>query len=258
MQAFLKKTGKALGVLLFWIGVWALLSWRVNQELLLPSPGAVFLRLFELAATGGFWLTLLSSLWKILLSILAAVLLGVLLALATRRFSLLRAFFAPLLSMIKSTPVASFIILALVWMGRSFVPPFICALMVIPIVWENVSAGIANTDPALLELGKVYRLSGGKILRKIYVPSVMPYFLSACRASMGLAWKAGIAAEVLTVPGNSIGKMIYESKLYLETTDLFVWTVAVILLSFLLEKAAMKLIGTLGRRCNANEVTANA
>ena len=258
MREILKKTVKAAGVLLFWIGVWALLSWRVNRELLLPSPGAVFLRLLELAATTSFWLTLLSSLWKILLSIATATLLGLLLALATRRVPLLKALLAPLLSMIKSTPVASFIILALVWMGRSAVPAFICALMVVPIVWENVSAGISNTDPALLELAQVYRFPVGKILMKIYFPAVMPYFLSACRPSMGLAWKAGIAAEVLTVPANSIGKRIYESKLYLETTDLFVWTVAVILLSFLLEKAAMKLIGTLGRRYNANEVTADA
>ncbi|MBQ4257372.1 MAG: ABC transporter permease subunit [Clostridia bacterium] len=258
MKDFWKKTGKAICVLLFWIGVWALISWRVNRELLLPSPGAVLVRLFELAATRMFWRTLFSSLWKILLSISVSVLIGLFLALVTKRFSLLRALFSPMLSMIKSTPVASFIILALVWMGRSFVPVFICALMVIPIVWENVSAGISNTDRLLLEAAKVYRFSRGKTFQKVYFPSVMPYFLSACRSSMGLAWKAGIAAEVLTVPEHSIGKMIYESKLYLETTDLFVWTVTVILLSFLLEKSAMKLIGILGRRYNANEVTVNA
>ena len=66
--------------------------------------------------------------------------------------------------------------------------------------------------------------------------TVMPFFRSACLSSIGLGWKAGIAAEVLTVPKHSIGRMIADSKLYLLTEELFAATLVVIILSLLLQK----------------------
>jgi NitT/TauT family transport system permease protein len=56
-----------------------------------------------------------------------------------------------------------------------------------------------------------------------------------------MAWKAGIAAEVLLQPLVSIGKMIFEAKYTLETVDLFAWTVIVVVLSVLIEKAMVAL-----------------
>jgi NitT/TauT family transport system permease protein len=116
--------------------------------------------------------------------------------------------------------------------------------MVLPVVWANVSAGIAGQDQQLLEMAAVYRLSRRSILRHITVPSVLPYFRSALSSALGLGWRAGIAAEVLTVPPLSIGKRIYESKLYLETTELFAWTLTVILLSLLIERVLLRLVRT--------------
>ena len=88
------------------------------------------------------------------------------------------------------------------------------------------------------ELASVYRLPLWRRIHRIYAPHTLPYFLSACKSSLGLAWKAGIAAEVLALPALSIGKQLNESKLYLETTDLFAWTVVVVLLSLALETLA--------------------
>ena len=170
-------------------------------------------------------------------------------ALPGREVALLDALLSPVISVIKTTPVASFVILVLIWLRRDYVPVLISALMVFPVVWSNVSAGIKNTDRSFLELARVYDFSFFKTARSIYFPSVLPYFRSACSSALGFGWKAGIAAEVLTVPGVSIGRMIYESKLYLQTTDLFAWTLCVILLSFLLEKLMLRLIS--GGRKNA-------
>ena len=163
------------------------------------------------------------------------------------RFALLDALLSPVISVIKTTPVASFVILVLIWLRRDYVPVLISALMVFPVVWSNVSAGIKSTERSFLELARVYDFSFIKTVRSIYFPSVLPYFRSACSSALGFGWKAGIAAEVLTVPGVSIGRMIYESKLYLQTTDLFAWTLCVILLSFLLEKLVLRLISGGGK-----------
>ena len=137
---------------------------------------------------------------------------------------------------------ASFAILVLIWLQRDLVPVLICAMMVLPVVWSNVCTGIRETDGQLLELAKVYHLPRMRVLRRIYVPSVMPYFRAACSGALGLGWKAGIAAEVLTVPKASIGRMISESKLYLLTEELFAWTLTVIVLSLLLQTIILRLL----------------
>jgi NitT/TauT family transport system permease protein len=220
----------------------------VDSPLLLPAPWLVAKRLCQLARTGRFWVTPGLSLVRILWGAVCAVAAGILLAVLTHRFSLLRTIFSPLLTMVRSTPVASFILLLLIWVGRDILPSVIVFLMVLPVVWSNLSAGIAATDARLLELAHVYRFPLGRRVRRIYIPSVLPYFLSACKTGFGLAWKAGVAAEVLVVPKMAIGRQLYEAKLYLETVDLFSWTVVVILCSLALEKLLTAAFAALSRR----------
>ncbi len=241
-----RKLIPVLAALLFWGGLWALLSRLIGQELLLPSPLRVLRRLTELAATGDFWATAAWSILRVLAGIVSAVLLGVLLAILTEWSSAAKVLLSPVMTLVKSTPVASFIILALIWLGRSVLPVFIAGLMVLPVVWANVSAGIAGRDPQLLELARVYALPRGRILRRITIPSVLPHFRAALSSALGLGWKAGIAAEVLTVPQRSIGRMIFESKLYLETTDLFAWTLTVIVVSLVIERLLLRLVSQIG------------
>ena len=239
---------KSLGALAFWLGVWAVLSVLIGRPLLLPAPWTVAERLLRLAGTAAFWHITAVSLGRILLGAALGVLAGVVTAVATNRYRFLNAVLSPLLSVIRATPVASFILLALIWIGRSILPSVIVFLMVLPLVWSNVSAGMAATDGQLLEMARVYRLSRWQIARRVYGPSVGPYLLSACHTSLGLAWKSGVAAEVLTMPAFSIGRQLYESKLYMEMTDLFAWTAMVVMCSIALEKLFTALIRRLGRR----------
>lgn len=239
----LKRLGKNGIVLAFWLLIWAALAGLVGRELLLPGPFAVLKRLFILARTSGFWLTAAVSLGRILLGAVTGVAAGTLLAVLTSRFPIADALLSPLLTIVRSTPVASFILLVLIWVGRDILPMVIVVLMVMPVVWGNVSAGIAGTDGRLLQMAKLYRFGARRTVTRVYVPAVLPHFLSACRTSLGLAWKAGVAAEVLTVPQLSIGRHLYEAKLYLETVDLFAWTVVVIALSLVIEKLLAAAIG---------------
>lgn len=244
----LKKFAKNLIVLLFWLGVWAILARLAASPLLLPSPWEVLRKTAELAAQWEFWRTCARSLGRIFAGAAAGVVLGALLAVFTQRYRLLRALLSPVMAAVRSTPVASFIILALVWMGRDVLPAFIAALMVLPVIWANVGTGIESTNHDLLEVARVFGFGRARTAVRVYIPSVMPYFISACRSALGLGWKAGIAAEVLTVPVLSIGRMLYESKLYLETTDLFAWTLVVIVCSMVIDTAVMAAIGRLGKK----------
>ena len=235
----MKRFARGALTLAFWLAVWAALALLVHRELLLPAPWTVVRRLCELAATGAFW--------RITAVSIGRVLLGVALAAACTISKTADALLRPLMTVVKSTPVASFVVLALIWIARDWLPVFIALLMVLPVVWSNVCTGIRSADPALLELARVYSWPRGRVLRRVYVPSVRPHFLAALRSGLGFGWKAGIAAEVLTVPHSAIGRMIYESKLYLQTTDLFAWTLAVILLSVGLERLVLRALTPRGK-----------
>ncbi len=243
----LKRLTKNLIVLLFWLLLWQAGAMLLSKPLLLPTPIAVIGRLCQLVFSEDFWAICLVSLGRILLGVICAVVFGVMLAVATSCSKLLKSLFSPLITVIKSTPVASFIILLILWIGRDILPSVIVVLMALPVMWSNVSTGIASTDPLLLEMAKLFRFSPWKKLRRVYIPSVMPHFLAACRSTLGLAWKAGVAAEVLTVPAVSIGKMLYESKLYWETLDLFAWTLVVIICSLIIEKVLISALTALGK-----------
>mgnify|MGYP003547180354 CR=1 FL=1 len=244
----LKKLGVGMAVAVFWLAVWFLAARLVDKELLLPYPHTVLIKLGKLCITLAFWKNVALSLARILLGILAALIIGTALAILTCRFSLIYRLVYPLITVIRATPVASFIILVLIWLGSGKLPVFICFLMVLPIIWAAVSDGIRALDPKLAAVCKAYGFSFGKRLKYFYIPSILPYFLSACKTSIGMAWKAGVAAEVLAVTPASIGKQLYNSKLYLETSELFAWTAVIIILSLAIEKITRRVIGRLGKR----------
>ena len=182
---------RGLLVALVWLLIWQIAGWLIHNDLLLASPGQVFLSLCGLAVTPVFWQTALLSLIRIQAGYLLGVLTGAALAVLTERVTWLHRFFYPAISAIRSTPVASFIILALVWMSSSRVVVFIVFLMVMPIVWVNVVEGIRKTDRQLLEMAYVFHLKPRQILRLIYLPSVSPFFITAATTGLGLGWKAG-------------------------------------------------------------------
>ena len=232
----------SLPALIFWTAVWYLAALGFDNPLLLPTPEQVLRCLGGMMATATFWKITAISICRILLGVALAVVLGTVLAVLTEKSRWLNMLIAPAMTAVQATPVASFTILVLIWLQRDYVPVLICGMMGLPIVWNSVSNGIRLTDVQLLEMAKVYRLTGWQTVRRIYVPSVMPIFRMACCSALGLGWKAGIAAEVLTVPRSSIGRMISESKLYLMTEDLFAWTLVVIVLSLLLQRLVQRLL----------------
>ncbi len=247
----LKKALSFLGVLAFWLTVWVLVSYSVGSELLFPTPLSALRALGHLALTSDFWISAIYSLIRVLFGIIISLVVGTLLAFLTERVSAARALLSPFLGVIKATPVASFIILALLWIKRDTLPLYITALIVVPIVWSNVSSGIRSVDKGLVEVTKVYAFSKKDKLFGLYIPSVAPYFMAACRSSLGMAWKAGISAEVLCTPKHAIGTELYFSKTYLETPDLFAWTLVVIVLSVIIEKLFVKALELLGKRIGA-------
>lgn len=249
MERSKHKSFSWLVPLAFWLAVWHLAAWAVEchvegrgNELLLPYPVSVARSLGRLCKEGAFWKSIGSSLGRILAGMAAGTVLGVILGVLTSSICWCDRLLSPAIRVVRATPVASFILLVLLWTGRDRVPSVISALMVLPVIWENLSRSIQTVDRQLLELAKAYRFSPFKTLRLVYYPSLRPHFAGALTTAMGLAWKSGVAAEVLCLPKRAIGTQIYYSKLYLEIPDLFAWTVVVVVLSLALEKLLRRLL----------------
>lgn len=195
-----KYTGIRILAVLFWIAIWQFASMYLKQEILLASPVSVVRKLFELSFTGNFWQSVGFSFVRIVTGFLLAMFLGIFLAVLAYWSKTVEILIAPVIAVVKSTPVASFIILCLIWIPSRNLSVFISFLM------------------------------------------VLPYFLSACRLSLGMCWKAGVAAEVIGVPSGSIGEKLYNAKIYLNTPDLFAWTIVIIVISFVFEKCFLGIV----------------
>lgn len=237
MQAKLLRVLRGITVAVFWLVVWAVVCYFVNLKLLLPLPYPwdVAGALWRLMGETSFWLVVGTSLLRIVLGFAIALVLGVVLAMLTTRFAVLHAALSPVLSVVRAAPVASFIFVAFLWIKAEEMPAFIAFLMVVPLVWENVRQGILHTDSDLLEMAKVFRLNRIERLRHICLPAVRPYLQAAVSTGFGFAWKAGVAAEILCWPKDSIGYYIAAAKNLVETADVFAWTAVVVALSVLLE-----------------------
>lgn len=238
----MKILKKIIIPLAFWLLVWQGASVWAGSDLLLPGPWTVVCTLAGLVLEGEFWQAAGLTLLRIFAGLLAGTALGVLIAALTCASAWCDRILSPAVKVIRATPVASFILLVLLWVATGRVPGVISALMVLPVVWGNVSKGIRGADPALLELARAYRFGRIKTVRLVYVPSAVPYFTAGVETALGLAWKAGVAAEVLCRPRLAVGTQVYFSKLNLETPKLFAWTLVVILLSFLVESVLVKLL----------------
>jgi NitT/TauT family transport system permease protein len=250
----LKKLLYVLPAPAFWLGVWQVCAFLVDRrlegrgnELLLPYPASVWSTFTAMVGTEEFWAAVLASLGRIALGLCWGATIGGVLAVLTCASPWADRLLSPAIRVVRAAPVASFILLVLLWTGRNRVPAVIAAMMVIPVVWDNLSRGIQAMDGKLLELARCYRFSRWKTASLIYLPALRPYILTALTTAAGLAWKSGVAAEVLCLPEPSLGQRIYYTKYYLDIPELFAWTAATVALSMALERLLRACLARWGR-----------
>lgn len=234
------------GAVAFWFLVWQLASMAVGSELLLAGPVAVLVRLSQLVPTPAFWTTVGFSLARIAVGFAVAFALGLALGLAAHRRPALAELLAPAVSFLKSVPIVCVIVLLLMWVGSARVSAIAVFLAVFPAIYFSVLEGRAAANPSLGELLRVMGVPGWRRFLADTWQQLLPYLVATCRNACGMAWKAGVAAELIGSPRGSMGERIYQAKLLLETGDLFAWTIVVVALSWACEKAFLALLRATG------------
>ena len=231
----LKKPAYLLISIAAWILLWQYAADRLDQSVLLPRPGRVLKAFAELVKSERFGTILRSSLLHIATGFAAALVIGCLLAVLCRFSDLAAAIMIPPMKLVKTVPVVSFIILLLLWVKPERISVVISFLIVLPVVYENVSRGVRETPESMVDMARIFRVPLLRRLRFLYLPNAVPYATAAVSSGLSLCWKAGIAAEIIGLSKDSIGRQLYDAKLYLDTENLFAWTIVVILVSVVME-----------------------
>jgi NitT/TauT family transport system permease protein len=236
------STPKKIAIIVFWLAVWEIADRLIHNRLVLAGPIRVVQALFDQLGNIDFWVICGASFGRLACGFLLSFVASVILAVLAHRFETLRDFVDPVVSMLKTVPMISFVIMMLIWVGNQMLTVYLALLVVLPFIYTATLAGLENADERMLEMAGAYELSRWKRFMYIYRPALMPFLLSSCKVALGMSWKTGIMAEVIGTPRPSIGREMYIAKSYLDTPDLFAWTVVVIVLSLVFEKVFMSVL----------------
>ena len=252
-----KQLFERLAAAAFWLAVWQCAAMAVGQEVFLVSPVQAVRTLLQLLPQAEFWQRVGFSSGRILLGFGLGVAVSIVLAVAAQAWHTADVLLAPVLQLVKATPVASFIILALVWVSGRSLSILISFLMVLPVLYSAVRTGIESADVQLLEMAQVFHLPLARRVKAIWLPAVLPAFRQGCSVALGICWKSGVAAEVIGLPDGSIGDALYRAKITLSTGELFAWTFVIILLSAGFEKLFLALLDKAVARVLGEDVAKN-
>ncbi len=245
LNNIVKKIVLTITAICFWLLVWHFLSLKINSSIFLPSPEATYKALIRIGKRAGFWQTIFNTFSKIAKGFLLALIAGTFSAIISSFVKIIDVLVSPFMRLLKTVPVASFIILALLWVKSDKLSVLISFVMVTPVVYINILQSFDNVDNNLLEMADIFNVGLLRRLRFIYVPALVSGFMSACKIGLGFCFKAGIAAEIIGLPFQSIGSELYKSKLYLMTDELFAWTVVIVLMSVFFEGVCIYLLNKL-------------
>lgn len=231
----------------FWLLVWQLMGEGLPQ-FLFAGPLEVLKCLLKLVVKADTWRTAGNSVCRVAAGFFMAFICGNFLAAISHRIKFIRELVSPVVQLMKTIPVASFIIVALIWISSKNVSILIAFVVVFPISYVNMLEGLGSVDKPLLEMAEVFRIKPFDRFKAVYLNRLMPFIISGCKISAGMAWKAGIAGEIIGRPDYSVGDKLYAAKLYLATDELFAWTVIIILLGVAFEKCILLIIKLIERK----------
>lgn len=241
----MKSRVRKIGIVAGWLAAWQALSLLMHNSIVLVGPAETGAALCALLPEGVFWSSLGTSFLQIVCGFLLGSFSGIALAFLAFRKRLFGEVVAPFVTALKTVPVASFIILALIWFGSSGLALFTSFIVVFPMLYLNTLEGLGSLDPKLMEMAQVYHIPAGSRLRCIYFPGIASYLRGSFELALGMSWKSGVAAEVIGQHLGTIGNGLYRAKINLDTAQLLAWTLVIILISYCFEKVFLALFDRL-------------
>jgi len=225
-----------IGGSLFLIVFWEVGARLLDEQLILPGPVETIGHAVEMIVAPGFLKILGSTILRGMIGFSIALFLAFFLGLWAGLSPRFHAFFSPLLITLRSVPVVSFILLALIWFSVDAVPVFIAILTMFPMICLSIIDGIHFADEELTTMARVYEVPEKRIIREVYLPSLTPFLFTGMSNAMGFGWRAIIIGEVLSQPEWGVGSAMHTAQTFLQVREVIAWTLIAVLVSFLFER----------------------
>lgn len=221
--------------------VWQLLSWQMAQPQLIPSFPDLIRALLRLVYTPGFLVSIGTTCLRACVGLLLSLAAASITAFLLNRSEGIRLLFMPWLSLLRSVPVISFILLALIFLNQEMIPLLIAFLTMYPLLTENLLKGLMNRRDSWKMLARQFHLNAWNRLFQINYPQLKPYLFSGLASAVGFGWRAIIMGEVLSQCVDGIGKRMKEAQVFIDVPELIAWTLVAIVLSWLTDKLISRL-----------------
>ncbi len=238
---------KATLIIIMWVVVWQIADSIIDNRIILAGPVDIIASLWNNFRQADFWVICMASFLRITFGFLLSFISGFFLAMAAYRWKIIDEILNPIISLLKTVPMISFVIMLLIWVGNQALTIYLSFLVVLPLIYTSTLSGFKHVDRSMLEMARSFNFSRWKKFTYIYRPAFMPFLISSCKVALGMCWKSGVMAEVIATPKPSIGREMYVAQQYLQTTNLFAWTVVVIILSTIFEKIFTKILESMNK-----------
>lgn len=242
-----KRILKYAAILVFWLAAWQVVAMLAANPMLVCGPTDVAVALARDIVELRFWHVIAVSFAQIAIGFVIALISGVLLGIASVKLGIVKDLLDPLVHLMKSAPIVCIIVLLLVWFGSAATASIATGLVVFPQYYFAVQAVHKSKDAHIAEMLNAFHVPSLRRLFYVELTQAAPHIEAATKVAAGIGWKAGIAAELIGLPASTIGEVIYLSKLSLDTPSIIAWTLVVVLLAWLCEKALLKLAVLLGK-----------
>lgn len=243
--SFTKKHYISLASIAFMLAIWKLASVYFASDIILPPPEKTLIATLALFGESRFLAIIGATILRGILGFVLSLLLGVGLGVLAGTHAGFNTFMKPIIASLRSIPVISLILLALIWLSSDSVPVFIALLTMFPFIYTNVTDGIRSVDPDLVEMAEFYRVGKGRIIRELHIPAIMPFIISGASSAMGIGWRAIITGEVLSQPEYGIGTLMQSAQTFLNVDAVIAWTLVAVLISYIFEKVIRLIEGVL-------------
>lgn len=234
MKTFVKNNLIYFAVVVALILLWGVIALAVDNELILASPIAVVKETGNLFTSNEFYLSVGYTLLRSVEAFLLALFLAVITSLLAKLYPVVGKVIAPVVSVLRSTPTMSVILIALLLLSSNQVSVAVSFLIVYPVCYSALSTEL-NSTVKLDQMCKVFNVNVWDEVRYVYFPHVAKQLIEQLRSSLPLAVKVVIAGEVIAFPRYGIGREMYKANVNLMSARLLAYTVVAIVISFVIE-----------------------
>jgi NitT/TauT family transport system permease protein len=221
------------------VGVWWLAS-RSAPHYILPGPQRVWDALQLIAGNGDLWSNLAVTLWRVAAGFIAAALIGLPFGIFLGASQRAGEFFEPVLPVLNTVSSAIWAIFAIIWFGISDATTiFVVFMTAMPLIITNVWQGTRTVNADFIELAQSLRMPRWKVMTKIYLPTILPYFFSGARLAFGFGWRVSLVAETIG-SSSGVGYRLRQAADLIRTDQVFAWTLTLVIMMATIEMGMLK------------------